>query len=88
PVKASYKNHVGGTIVETSSKGSTVFIEPASITKLNAELAILKAEEEVEEYQILASLTGLVLEKLADIHINLELISQYDMVFAKAKYSK
>ncbi|MFL7941611.1 endonuclease MutS2 [Priestia sp. TSO9] len=88
PIKASYKNHVGGTIVETSSKGSTVFIEPASITKLNAELAILKAEEEVEEYQILAFLTGLVLEKLADIHINLELISQYDMVFAKAKYSK
>jgi dsDNA-specific endonuclease/ATPase MutS2 len=29
-----------------------------------------------------------VLEKLADININLELISQYDMVFAKAKYSK
>ena len=29
PIKASYKNQVAGTIVEMSSKGSTVFIEPA-----------------------------------------------------------
>lgn len=84
PIKASYKNQVAGTIVEMSSKGSTVFIEPAAISKLNAELAVLKAEESIEEYQILATLSGSVLEENRQININIELIGQYDMIFAKA----
>ena len=88
PIKASYKNQVPGTIIEVSSKGSTVFIEPDTVTKLNGELASLQAEEAIEEYQILAALSGMVLENMYEIKINLELISQYDMVFAKAKFSK
>ncbi|WP_340002568.1 endonuclease MutS2 [Oceanobacillus sp. FSL K6-0127] len=88
PIKASYKNQVPGTIIEVSSKGSTVFIEPNTVTKLNGELASLQAEEAIEEYQILAALSGMILENMYEIKINLELISQYDMVFAKAKFSK
>lgn len=88
PIKSTYKNQVAGSIVEASAKGSTVFIEPHTVTKLNAELASLKAEEAMEEYQILATLSGMVLENIYHIKINMELISQYDMVFAKAKFSK
>ncbi|MFY0217025.1 endonuclease MutS2 [Bacillus cereus] len=88
PIKSSYKNQVAGSIIEASAKGSTVFIEPHTVTKLNAELAGLKAEEAVEEYQILATLSGMVLENIYSIKINMEVISQYDMVFAKAKFSK
>ncbi|MEB2299214.1 endonuclease MutS2 [Lysinibacillus xylanilyticus] len=88
PIKASYKNHVQGTVVEVSSKGATVFMEPSTVAKLNVEMATLKAEEAVEEYQILATLSGLLMEHIRDININMELISQYDMVFAKAKFSK
>ncbi|MBY7121449.1 endonuclease MutS2 [Bacillus sp. 16GRE42] len=88
PIKSSYKNQVAGSIVEASAKGSTVFIEPHTVTKLNAELASLKAEEAMEEYQILATLSGMVVESIYHIKINMELISQYDMVFAKAKFSK
>ncbi|MED3125574.1 endonuclease MutS2 [Bacillus wiedmannii] len=88
PIKSSYKNQVAGSIVEASAKGSTVFIEPHTVTKLNAELASLKAEEAMEEYQILATLSGMVVENIYHIKINMELISQYDMVFAKAKFSK
>ncbi len=88
PIKASFKKQVPGSIIEVSSKGSTVFIEPNTVTKLNSELAILKAEEAMEEYQILATLSGMILEKIYEININMELISQYDMVFAKAKLSK
>ncbi|MEK5231675.1 endonuclease MutS2 [Lysinibacillus sp. FSL K6-0232] len=88
PIKATYKNHVQGTVVEISSKGATVFMEPSVVAKLNVELATLKAEEAVEEYQILATLSGLLMEHLKAIHINMELISQYDMVFAKAKFSR
>ncbi|MDQ0233261.1 endonuclease MutS2 [Metabacillus malikii] len=88
PIKASFKNHVPGTIIETSSKGSTVFIEPEAVSKLNVELLSLKSEESVEEYQILATLTGAIYESLHEITVNIECISQYDMIFAKAKYSK
>ncbi|MCY6371309.1 endonuclease MutS2 [Clostridium ganghwense] len=87
PIKASYKNQVQGVIVDASSKGSTVFIEPSSVSKLNIELVSLKAEEMAEEYQILAYLTGIIYENLKAININLELMAEYDMVFAKAKYS-
>lgn len=88
PIKASYKGQVPGAIIEVSSKGSTVFIEPQTVSKLSTELASLKVEEEMEEYRILATLSGMIVEELQKIKVNMELISQYDMVFAKAKYSK
>ncbi|MGG5461399.1 endonuclease MutS2 [Clostridium sp. B9] len=88
PIKASFKNQVGGTIIEVSSKGSTVFIEPETISKYTMELAVLKSEESVEEYRILSELTNLVFNKIKEIKINIEVISEYDMIFAKAKYSK
>ncbi|WP_339164211.1 endonuclease MutS2 [Siminovitchia sp. FSL W7-1587] len=88
PIKASYKNKIQGTVIEISSKGSTVFIEPSAVGKLSAELAALKSEEAMLEYQIRATLTGLVAENLRPLNINIELISQYDMIFAKAKYSR
>jgi len=88
PIKASYKNQVQGTVIEISSKGSTVFMELNVVGKLSGELATLKSEEAMLEYQILATLTGLVTENLQLIKINIELISLYDMTFAKAKYSK
>ncbi|MCB2289361.1 endonuclease MutS2 [Clostridium sp. CS001] len=88
PIKAAFKNQIQGTIVETSSKGATVFIEPSVISKNTAELIVLKAEESIEEYKILSYLTGLVFDSLREIKINIEVIAEYDMIFAKAKYSK
>lgn len=87
PIKASYKNEVDGTVLDTSSKGNTVFIEPANVSKFSIELVSLKSEESIEEYKILSYLTELIFEKIAQIKLNLEIISEYDMVFAKAKYS-
>jgi DNA mismatch repair protein MutS2 len=49
PIKAAYKHQVAGTIVEISSKGSTVFMEPLTVAKYNAELSGLKMEEGMEE---------------------------------------
>ena len=88
PIKASYKHKVAGTIVDTSSRGTTVFVEPEAISKLNAELVIKRTEEAVEVYQVLATLTGAVTETLSDLESTLDVIAQYDMVFAKAKYSQ
>ncbi|WP_114164979.1 endonuclease MutS2 [Exiguobacterium sp. TNDT2] len=88
PIKASYKHKVAGTIVDTSSRGTTVFIEPEAVAKLNAELVVKRAEEAVEIYQVLATLTGMVAEALPTIEATLDVIAQYDMVFAKGKYSQ
>lgn len=88
PIKASYKHKVAGTIVDTSSRGTTVFIEPEAVAKLNAELVVKRTEEAVEIYQVLATLTGMVTEALPTIEATLDVIAQYDMVFAKGKYSQ
>ena len=88
PIKASYKNEVDGVVLDTSSKGTTVFIEPSSVSKYSLELISLKSEESIEEYKILSYLTELIYEKISNIKLNIEVISEYDMVFAKAKYSQ
>lgn len=88
PIKASYKNYVQGTIIEISSKGTTVFMEPDVISRYTSELSILQSEESVEQYRILATLTEMLFERIKDLKLNIEVISEYDMIWAKAKYSK
>ncbi len=88
PIKAAYKNVVSGSIVEVSSKGSTVFIEPSTISKFTVELVELKSEEAIEEYKVLSNLTELIYSNLREIKINLDIIREYDFIFAKGKYSR
>ena len=88
PVKAAYKNNVKGTIVEVSSKGSTVFIEPDVISRYTVELLSLNAEESVEEYRILSTISEMIYDRIHDMKINIEVISEYDMILAKSKYSR
>ena len=88
PIKSAYKNNVPGEIIETSSKGLTVFMEPSVVKKYSSELEVLKVEEKVEEYKILGNITEMLNDRIKDIKINIEIISEYDMIYAKAKYSK
>ncbi|MBW6408856.1 endonuclease MutS2 [Clostridium weizhouense] len=88
PIKIAYKNQVRGSIIETSSKGTTVFMEPNVISKYTRDLDVLKSEESMEEYKILSTLTDMIFERIKDLKINIDVISEYDMIWAKAKYSK
>lgn len=87
PIKAEFKKYVEGTIIEASSRGTTVFIEPKVVSKYTSELAILKVEESMEEYKILGGLTEMLYEKIRELKMNIDVISEYDMIWAKAKYS-
>lgn len=87
PIKAAFKNFVQGTVIETSAKGSTVFVEPDSVGRYTSELSILEAEESVEEYRILAMLTEMLFERIKELKMNIDVISEFDMIWAKAKYS-
>lgn len=87
PVKKAYKNQLAGSLIDTSSTGSTCFIEPASIGKMQGELASLKIDEGNEESRILYTLTGLVLDFEEDIRRNTDAMIQLDFIFAKGKLS-
>lgn len=88
PVKAEYKNQVPGMIHDQSSTGSTLFIEPMSVVKLNNDLkeAFLKEKEEIEV--ILADLSNRVAEHAAEIMSNYHLLTQLDFIFARGKLAK
>lgn len=88
PVKSQFKNEFDGSIHDSSSKGSTVFIEPAEVKKAQDELNILKIEEDKEVYRILSTLSVLVADNDRELSINIETMVYYDFLFAKAKYSK
>ena len=88
PIKASYKNKVAGTLIEESSKGQTAFIEPSAVSKLNEQLNQLVMEETMEEYQILAELTGYLAENETLIDQAIETITVLDCIFARGKYSR
>lgn len=88
PIKATYKNKVSGTIIETSQTGSTVFVEPQVISKVSEELQMVQAMESAEVYQILAHLTGLLAEQMESIQFIIEVMVEFDLIFARAKYSR
>lgn len=87
PVKASHRHAIDGAIVDTSGSGATVYIEPAAIRKLINDLQVLRGEEEAEEFQVLAALSGLVGEQAGAISSNLRIMALYDLVFAKGRLS-
>lgn len=87
PVKREYKNYVPGTVIEMSNTGGTLFIEPASVTKLQSEVYALQIEEENEVRSILYSLTALIREVLPVFRLNIEAMETLDFLFAKGKLS-
>lgn len=88
PVKKEHKRNIEGNILDTSASGSTVFIEPAEIRKLQDELNHCKIEEEKEVYRILSYLTNLVESYKKELSTNIEVMANYDFIFAKAKFSR
>lgn len=88
PIKTEHKKQIEGSIHDKSQSGSTVFIEPEEVRKMQDKLEMYKFEEEKEVYRILSTLSALVCEKEREININIEVMSNYDFIFAKGKYSK
>ena len=88
PVKAEHRSSVPGMIHDQSSSGSTLFIEPMPVVKLNNDLRELELAEEKEVAVILATLSGLVAEKSDLIVQNVEVLTQLDFIFARAMLSR
>ena len=83
PVKAEYRSQVQGLIHDQSSTGSTLFIEPMAIVKLNNELKELYAKEQEEIQVILARLSSDVADYVNTIRTDYTLLSALDFIFAR-----
>ena len=84
PVKAEYKNQVAGMIHDQSSTGSTLFIEPMAVVRLNNEIRELELNEQKEIEIILASLSEQTAGYRDIIQSNLTILIDLDYIFARA----
>lgn len=84
PVKSEYKGQVPGMVHDQSSTGSTLFIEPMAIVKLNNDIRELELKEQKEIEVILASLSEQTAVHGELIKADLEIMVQLDFIFARA----
>lgn len=88
PVKAEYKYFVSGMVHDQSSTGSTVFIEPAAVVKLNNDIRELELKETAEIEAILAELSSKAAEYTDILLLDYNVLTDLDLIFAKGQLSK
>ncbi|MCR4671897.1 MAG: endonuclease MutS2 [Lachnospiraceae bacterium] len=88
PVKAEHRSSVPGMIHDQSSSGSTVFIEPMAVVKLNNDLRELAAKEKEEINHVLDLLSEQASQSIQVIEQDQEILTRLDFIFAKAALSR
>ena len=88
PVKQEYRSKFPGMIHDQSSTGSTLFIEPMAVVNLNNQIKELANEELLEIEKILENLSAQAATYVSDIAYDLELLTDLDFIFAKAKFAR
>lgn len=87
PVKKEYKLKIPGSVIDKSSTGNTLFMEPTKVAKYYEELTLLKIGEENEVYRILYTLTAMVADVVDVMKANITMIEKLDFIFSKGKLS-
>lgn len=87
-VKREYRTKIQGSVLDTSASGATVFIEPSELSDMQGEIDAMKLAEEYEVERILYELTEKLLDEEEAIHLAIETMHYYDVLFAKAKYCR
>lgn len=86
PVKEEYRSYIKGFVHDTSSSGSTLYIEPTSIFDLNSKINHIKIEEDLEIEKILHQLSASLYAYTTELDNDLNLIANIDLIFAKAHF--
>ncbi len=87
PVKIENRADVPGIVHDTSSSGQTLFVEPAFVVESNNRIRELRSEEQEEIGRILKELSAGVAENSGILRNDLILVSELDLIFAKASYA-
>ena len=85
PVKIEHKGQINGIVHDTSSTGSTVFIEPMSVVETNNEIRVLRLKEIEEIERILAELSAIAGDFTDSIILSFNALVSLNVIFAKAK---
>lgn len=88
PVRAEFKNQFQGMIHDQSSSGSTLFIEPMAIVRLNNDLRELGIAEQEEIERILATLSEMAAQYIDELEYNYNTLTELDFIFARANLSR
>ena len=88
PVKSEYKNKFDGMVHDQSSSGSTYFIEPMAVVKLNNELRELSIREQDEIEKVLQSLSNMLYGETKQLQYDQDTITELDFIFARAQLAK
>ena len=87
PVKKDCKSRISGTVIDKSSTGNTLFMEPTACGEYYAMLQSLRMDEENEVRRILYELTAEVDGHGAELKENIKYIEKLDYIFSKGKLS-
>ncbi|WP_125565578.1 endonuclease MutS2 [Companilactobacillus insicii] len=87
PVKTEYRSKFGGVVHDQSASGQTLYIEPEAIVGLNNRLHDAQTSEKLEEIRVLNQLSDLVRPEIDNIVKNNEVLGEFDLINAKAKYA-
>ncbi len=87
PIKKDHKGKMPGIVLDTSSSGNTLFIEPSSIIEDNNSLMAGIIEEKQEIIRILKNITALITERWTEINNNLNTIGKIELLYAKTRLS-
>ncbi len=87
PVKKEYRNKVAGSVIDKSSTGSTFFIEPEAVARLQEEYELQAMDEDTEVRRILYVLMEQISAEEDIIREDIRVLADLDFVFAKGKLS-
>ncbi len=88
PVRSESRGAVRGIVHDQSSSGATVFIEPMVVVELNNKLRQLQIEERQEIERILRELSLAVGNEADALKLDVELLAEFDLQLAKARYGR
>lgn len=84
PVKSEHKGNVQGLVHDTSSSGSTYFIEPIAVVEANNEIRVLKVQEQDEIERIISELSSECAEFGDSLISGLEISAELNLYFSKS----